>query len=242
MIRPPMRRIGVIGGMGPEATVLFMSRVLAATKAEDDADHVPMLIDNNPQVPSRIQALIEKTGADPAPVLERMAKRLQDMGAEALAMPCNTAHHYAPNIRAAVTIPLLDMVALSMAKVKALNLPNPVIGMLCSPAVRITGAFEAPARANGLQLHYLANDAPLLSLIRQIKKSGAGPEARASFQGLCAALQSEGANHLLVACSELSLLTDAIPANVSWTDTLDVLAEASVNFSLGLSVEQENAA
>ena len=110
------RRIGILGGMGPEATVLLMSRLIAATPAQDDADHIPLIVDMNTQVPSRIAALIEGGGADPAPVLAAMAKRLEAAGAEALAMPCNTAHHYAPAIRAAATVPFLDMVALSAAQ------------------------------------------------------------------------------------------------------------------------------
>ena len=110
-----MRRIGILGGMGPQATLLLMQKLIDAVPAADDADHIPLLVDQNPQVPSRIRRLIEGTGEDPAPVLADMARRLVAAGAEALAMPCNTAHHYVPAIRNAVTIPLIDMVALSVA-------------------------------------------------------------------------------------------------------------------------------
>jgi hypothetical protein len=106
------RRVGILGGMGPEATVLLMSRLIEATPAADDSDHVPLIVDQNPQVPSRIARLLEGRGADPAPVLADMARRLEATGAEALAMPCNTAHYYAPAIRAAVGIPLIDMIGL----------------------------------------------------------------------------------------------------------------------------------
>ncbi|HAC49643.1 MAG TPA: aspartate racemase, partial [Sulfitobacter sp.] len=92
--------VGVLGGMGPEATILLQQRVLGTVNAQDDADHLPLLIDMNPQVPSRIAHLIEGTGEDPAPVLAAMAQRLERAGATALAMPCNTAHHYAPAIEA----------------------------------------------------------------------------------------------------------------------------------------------
>src|SRR5699024_6094263 len=72
-----LRRVGILGGMGPEATVLLMSRVIAATPAKDDADHIPLIVDQNPQGPSRIARLIEGIGADPAPVLAAMARRLE---------------------------------------------------------------------------------------------------------------------------------------------------------------------
>ena len=71
-------------------------------------------------MPSRIAYLIEAAGQDPSPTLAAMAQRLQAAGAQALAMPCNTAHHFAPQIRAAVGVPFLDMVALSVAHAQAL--------------------------------------------------------------------------------------------------------------------------
>ena len=114
-----MRRVGILGGMGPEATILMQQRLLQAIPAQDDSDHIPLLIDMNPQAPSRIAHLIEGTGGDPAPVLAQMARRLETGGAEALAMPCNTAHSYAASITSAVEIPLLNMVTLSAERGRA---------------------------------------------------------------------------------------------------------------------------
>src|SRR5579863_8958181 len=99
--------VGVIGGMGPEATVDFMHRLIAATPARDDADHLHILVDNNPKIPSRIAALIDGTGEDPTPVLRAMARGLEAQGADFLVIPCNTAHHYLPAIAESVRIPLL---------------------------------------------------------------------------------------------------------------------------------------
>ncbi|HEY1837589.1 MAG TPA: aspartate/glutamate racemase family protein, partial [Rhizomicrobium sp.] len=78
--------VGVIGGMGPEATVDFLSRVLRATPATDDADHIRVLVDNNPKIPSRIAALIEGGGEDPLPALIAMARGLESQGADFLVM------------------------------------------------------------------------------------------------------------------------------------------------------------
>ena len=71
------KTVGVIGGMGPEATVDFLRRLVASTPARDDADHIRVFVDNNPKIPSRIAALIEGGGEDPAPVLCAMAKGLE---------------------------------------------------------------------------------------------------------------------------------------------------------------------
>ena len=77
-----MKTVGILGGMGPEATILLMQKVMAAVPARDDADHVPLIVHQNPQVPSRIKALIEGTGEDPGPTLARMARDLQAAGAQ----------------------------------------------------------------------------------------------------------------------------------------------------------------
>jgi len=230
---PPQsrRRIGIIGGMGPEATVLLMQRIIRATPAADDADHVPMLVDNNPQVPSRMAALIEKRGEDPGPVIADMARRLEAAGAEALAMPCNTAHHFADEIRATVGIPFLDMVQLSVDRIVSGAEKGTRIGMLASPAVRFTGMFEKAFGTSGPKLIYL-DDQPLLDLIRHIKKSGGDEKARIEFGRLAEKLARQGADLLLVSCSELSLVSETLPSSVPSVDTIDVLAEACVAFSV----------
>src|SRR5271168_2289958 len=128
------RAVGIIGGMGPEATLDLMRRVLAKTPARDDQDHIHLIVESNPKIPSRIAHLIEGTGADPTPELIRIALNLQRAGAAALAIPCNTAHAYAHSIRRAVHIPLLDMVGLTVDQI-ALTRRAARVGLLASTAV-----------------------------------------------------------------------------------------------------------
>jgi len=213
--------VGILGGMGPEATILLMQKVVAAVPARDDADHVPLIVHQNPQVPSRIKALIEGQGADPAPVLQRMARDLQAAGARALAMPCNTAHHYAPAIRAACGLPFLDMVELTAARLADQGAQR--VGLLASPAVRLTGVFDAAFSARGLTACYPADDAPILTLIRAVKSgdtTGAAALAKAAR-----ALLDSGCDRALIACTELSLLTPGLPEDLAWTDSLDCLVD-----------------
>ena len=226
------RRVGVLGGMGPEATVLLMRKVIAAVETEDDAGHVPLLVHQNPQVPSRIRHLIEGTGADPAPVLAAMARRLEDAGAEALAMPCNTAHHYAPAIRAATGVPFLDMVALSAAHAADLAGPGTTVGVLASPAVRRIALFEPALERAGIVIAYPDDEAALLAAIRSVKATGPSPEARKAFARGSAALLDRGATVQMIACTEFSLMADAVAPAARAFDTLDVLTAAIVGFSL----------
>ena len=231
-----MRAVGVLGGMGPEATVLLMTRVITLTPASDDSDHVPMLIDNNTQVPSRIKAIIEKTGEDPGTVLVAMARRLAEAGVEALAMPCNTAHHYAPLLKEAVSIPFLDMVELTADHIARLcgSVDSSAVfrvGMLASPAVRITGVFDRAFAARGLYPVYPPHQDAMLACIKAIKAAGRSDTAIELLQNAAVELTTEGLDFLLVACSELSLIKDSLPYGIPVVDTIDVLAEAVIAFS-----------
>lgn len=227
-----MRRVGILGGMGPQATVLLMQKVIAAVPATDDRDHVPLIVDQNPQVPSRIARLIEGTGEDPAPVLADMARRLEQAGAQALAMPCNTAHHFADAIAGAVNIPFLDMTELSVARALQLAGASGRIGILASPAVRRIGLFDGKLAQAGLTAVYPADEDALLGAIRCIKAQGVDASSREAFHRASAELLADGVSAQMVACTEFSLVADSHAEGAAAFDTLDVLAEAIVDFSL----------
>ena len=217
-----MRPVGILGGMGPEATILLMQKVLKAIDAGDDADHVPLIVHQNPQVPSRIKALIEGTGADPAPTLRQMARDLEAAGAQALAMPCNTAHHYAAAIAASTDLPFINMIDLTVRALAGKGR----IGMLASPAVRKVGVFDTAFSGSGLKAVY-PDDDPILALIRAVK-AGDNPQ-REALKTIADQLLTE-TDHLCVACTELSLLTDALQPG-TWTDSLDCLTNGIVSFA-----------
>lgn len=229
----PRRVVGILGGMGPEATILLQQRVMATVQARDDSDHLPLLIDMNPQVPSRIAHLIEKTGTSPGPVLAGMARRLEAAGATALGMPCNTAHFYADEIAAAVSIPFLNMVELSVAKA-AVNLrEGEGIGFLASPAVRLAGVFDKPLAQAGLRAIWPEDQDRMLGAIRMIKAEGPTSEARRILIEASRELAAAGASLLFVACSEFSLISHELPEVLPIIDTVDVLAEAIRAHTLG---------
>lgn len=226
-----MRRVGILGGMGPEATVLLMQKVIAATPARDDADHIPLIVDQNPQVPSRIRHLIEGAGDDPGPVLAAMARRLQKAGALALAMPCNTAHHYAPAIRAATSVPLIDMVALSVCHAARLAGKGGTVGILASPAVRRIGLFDLAMAEAGVTPAYAQDEDAMLANIRRIKAQGATAEAKAALAAASAGLLAQGAQVQMVACTEFSLIAGAVDFRATAFDTLDQLVLGIIAFA-----------
>lgn len=237
-----MRRVGILGGMGPEATLLLMRRLIDGVPARDDADHIPLIVDQNPQVPSRIAHLIDGTGPSPGPVLADMARRLEAAGAEALAMPCITAHHYAPAIRAASALPLLDMVALSAERARALSAEGACVGILASPAVRRVGLFDAALAAAGLTAAWPGDEAAILAAIRRIKAEGPTAPARDALRAASAGLLSCGAGVQIIACTEFSLMRDALAVGSVAVDALDVLAAAIADFARGAGAAPRSAA
>ena len=216
--------IGIIGGMGPEATVDLMRRVIAATPAGDDGDHIHMIVDNNPKVPSRMAALIDGTGIDPAPELIRMARGLEAAGATVLAIPCNTAHAYADQIAASVAIPLLDMVKLTAERIAHVALPNRRVGMLASSAVKKLGLCDKALKPFGISLLWPGRQADLMGVIKAVKRGDTSPVNRQAFAAIAADLMAERTDLLLIACTELSVLASSLEPTAAVIDALGVLS------------------
>jgi len=225
------RKIGILGGMGPQATALLMQKVIAATPAVDDADHVPLLVDQNPQIPSRIAHLVEGHGDSPGPVLASMAEGLVAAGAQALAMPCNTAHLFAPDILNRVSVPFIDMVALSAVEAFRRVGPGGRVGILGSPALRKIRLFDGSLSALGVSSVYPADGEALLHAIRQIKAHGPGQDAEMALRSASDDLLSQGAVVQILACTEFSLVAHATAPGADVIDTLDELVEGIIAFS-----------
>ena len=224
-----LKTIGVLGGMGPAATAAFQQRVIDLTQAHDDADHVPLLINMNPQIPSRIQAIMDH-GETPAPTLIAMAKTLERSGAQAIVMPCNTAHFYARQIEQAITIPFLNMLTLSAAKLRQ-KLGPARIGMLASPLTDDIGIFRAAFAPFDLDVMFPKNADYVLSIIRTIKATGINDEMGEVISGLGRDLQEKGVDALLMGCSEFSLLQNKLSTKLPVFDTVDILAMETIRFS-----------
>lgn len=103
-----MRTIGILGGMGPEATAYFFRLLIQNTKAACDQEHIPVLAWSNPKIPPRSDAVLHK-GKSPLPLLLEGIRILEKGGANLIVMPCITAHYYASQIRAAAKVPFISL-------------------------------------------------------------------------------------------------------------------------------------
>ncbi|MFO7751534.1 MAG: amino acid racemase [Desulfobacteraceae bacterium] len=222
---------GIIGGMGPEATVDFMQRIIRLTPASDDCDHIRCLVDNNPKIPSRIKAIIEGNGESPAPCMAEMAKRLEKWGADFLVIPCNTAHYYYEPVQKAVSIPVVNLIDLVCAHIKRNYPDESQIGILASPSVKITGLYTKRLAETGAVDIWpdRAFQEKLLNTIREIKKGNSGEKIRSEYREVCLNLVDKGAGVTIVACTELGVLHPDVP--VETVDAAEVLALETVRMA-----------
>lgn len=212
--------LGVLGGMGPAATVAFMARVQALTPARGDEDHIRMLVDLNPRVPNR-HSEPEAAGR----TLGEMAARLRDAGAEVLCMPCNTAHAHAGAIRAA-GLPFIDMVAETAEAVAETGARR--VGVLATPGGE--ALYAAALAARGLEIVRLEGEdrAAFMAAVFAVKAGDVGGGPRGEMRRLAAALVAAGAQGVIAGCTEVPLLLDPADVAVPLTDSAEVLARACV--------------
>lgn len=241
------RTVGILGGMGPEATVDIFHKIIRATPACGDRDHLRILIDNNPAIPDRGAAMVNR-GPDPTPVLIQMATNLERAGADLLAMPCNTAHYFYATIRSAVGIPLLHIME-ETATFLFNQLPGrQQVGLLATDGTLAAGLYHQALERRRLQV--LTPDPEHQRLVMNSiyepngVKAGEYRRPRVWLRQAMANLAAQGADVLVLGCTELPLLwhggragsiapfTTAQGRNIPVVDATEVLAAAVVREAL----------
>jgi aspartate racemase len=227
--------VGIIGGMGPEATVDLMLRVIKATPALDDADHIRMIVDNNPKIPSRIKALQDGIGESPGPCMADMARKLAAWGADFLVIPCNTAHYYYSEVQSEVEIPVLHMIELTASRVVQDNPGIKTAGVMATTATLKTGLYSTALGRHGIKVIYPSEDLQnrLMESIRTIKTGKYGKPEVEKLKAAAESLVAENAQALILACTELSIIGNALtpPPGIAIYDALQVLTEAIVQMA-----------
>ena len=217
--------------MGPLATADFFAKVIAATPATHDEDHVPLLIQSDPRVPGRPAAIL-RGGPSPLPALRAGRDRLIAAGAVALAMPCNTAHVWLPELRQGCPVPFLSIVDASCDEAEARAQPGAAIGIIGTEATLTSRLFDNELARRGfaplLPSHHELRDL-ILPAIEQVKAGHAaagGQQVERAVQ----ALFDRGAQVVILACTETPLALDAIasPLRQRCVDTNAALARACV--------------
>ena len=134
------KTIGILGGMGPAATADLFTKIVSLTKADRDNEHIRIYVDNNTEIPDRTQAILFG-GENPLPYMLESAKKLEEMGADCIVMPCNTAHYYYDQLTASVSVPFLNLIEEAAKALPEGSHP----GLLATSATAKTGIYTEMA-------------------------------------------------------------------------------------------------
>jgi aspartate racemase len=219
--------LGVLGGMGPAATLDFLTKLQAFTPAKSDQDHIRVLVDINPKVPDRNLA-----GSGAGPVLAEMAGALAGAGADVLAIACNTAHAHADLIQRASGLPLIDMIETAASGARDLGARR--VGVLGTKgALRLYREYLA-AQAMGLVSLDAERQEEFMATIYRIKSGDLGPAVQREMAGYAADLVAAGAEAVIAGCTEAPLVMGPADVRVAFIDPSELLARRCVAVCLGL--------
>lgn len=212
--------LGVLGGMGPAATLDFLAKLQAATPTKREQDHLRVLVDINPKVPDR-----NTSDSDPGPVLAAMAAGLRDGGAQVLAIACNTAHAYAREVRTS-GLPLVDILETAGQAAKAVGAER--VGVLGTGMA--LGLYRDRLSHQALEVITLDDheQVEFMALLYRIKSGDLGDGSKQTMAALAHRLIGKGAEVIVAGCTEVPLVLEAKDLVVPFIDATEALARACV--------------
>jgi aspartate racemase len=227
-----LRTIGILGGMGPEATARLFERIIALTPAKQDQDHLPVLIYNLPQIPDRTAA-IQGGGESPIPMASKGLQMLAAAGADFIAIPCNSIHHFFAELQAAVNIPILHLID-EVRRAALERWPNiRRLGLLATDGMVQSGIYQkvfAPANCEIL-FPDASRQKEVMASIYAIKAG-----ERRFREALAAGrdLLERRAQGIILGCTEFSIVRHFLANDLPVVDSIEVLAQACVDIARGV--------
>jgi aspartate racemase len=203
----PEKIVGILGGMGPEATVDLFQKILRVTPAKRDQDHLRILIDCNSKIPDRNDAALHG-GEDPFPILRDSALGLEKAGADLIAIPCNAAHCWHREVQGCVRIPILHIMEATADYLKTRYPEVRRVGLLAAPVTVRMGLYQRALEGRGLAA--VLPDAPsqerVLEVIRAVKAGQLGEEVRRMIRAEGEQLAAQGAQAAVAGCTEIPIV------------------------------------
>jgi len=228
------KTIGILGGMGPEATIDLYNRIMKATPAMKDQDHIKTIIYCNPKIPDRTRAILGD-GISPLPDLIETASAIKCAGADFIIIPCNTAHYFLNELRKEITIPIIHMIDLALRYLTE-KYPNiKRIGLLATDGTIQSKIYHKTLEAELIQvvLPLPEKQKSVMSAIYDHIKIGDLETGRLLLNKVTDFLVKSGVEIIIVGCTEISLVIKNGDLNIPVLDPMQVLAEYSVNVALG---------
>jgi len=217
------KTIGVIGGMGPLATVNFYQILIEMTNVEKDQDHPHVIIDSNPAVPDRTKAILVQ-GPSSAPVIIEIARTLQNAGADFLAMPCVTAHYFYDEIQAAIDIPLIHMIR-ETANTYAESFPGKKAGLLSTSGTQKANIFQSTFPSDSILIPDQETQTQFVMPAIYGVKSGNIADAKPKIIEAAQRLMQHGADLAIAGCTEVPIILKPEDIPIPLLDPVHVLAE-----------------
>ncbi|GGC83913.1 aspartate racemase [Thalassobacillus devorans] len=226
------KTVGIIGGMGPLATVDIFNKIVRMTDAKIDQDHPRVVIDNNPGIPSR-QDFFNGIGYSPLPDLIKTAKNLENIGAELLIMPCNTAHYFHRDIAKNVKVPFINMLEETAGYFSENHTDEKKVGLLATTQTCELGIYEHFLSENGVEIvkPSAENQAYLMEIINVYIKQSNMNFNLDKWKEIIDELQEQEVKTVILGCTELSIAFDVHPLEINTIDPTVVLAEAAIKAS-----------
>lgn len=231
--------LGVLGGMGPMATAYFYQRLVAATPATSDQTHIPVVIWGDGRVPDRTEALLGR-GPTPLPAMMRAVRGLRASGADVIAVPCNTAHAFLPELGNASGARFIDMIRATTTVIASAHPGAVRLGVLGTRGTRMAGLYETAAAEQGLVAFHLKDEQQSTLVdeaIRIVKRGGRSELAERLLEEAAVAMKQAGADVVVAACTELSLVMTGAADVLPVLDSVQCLANACVEeFAAGAAI------
>lgn len=221
-----MYKLGVIGGMGPLATVSFYERVVLNTLAKCDNEHIDMVVLSHASMPDRTKCIIENRGGEFLEVIKKDFKILEDIGVEAVAIPCNTSHYFFDEFKKFTGLRIINMIEETILEVKKRGIEKiAVFGTLGTLNSKV---YEKYANQHGLLVKEVSPEdkQAVMDIIYDIKETNC-LDGRRFVDILSRYCDDETVG--IIACTELSLLD--IPRDINTIDALNVLVKRSIELS-----------
>ncbi len=219
------RTAGVLGGMGPEATLDLHKKILSKTDAEKDQDNIPLIIFNNPQIPDRSDFILNK-GDSPLEEMIRTARSLERAGADFIVIPCNTAHHFFDKIDSSVEIETINLIEEVTDHINKNYPESENIGLLIT-----TGSMETKVYSNFIRKSGRTPLLPEKNFQENVMKSiygikkGEKSKTKVKLRRATEHLIRQGADLVIMGCTEIPLVLENDEFPVPLIDPVDILAE-----------------
>ncbi len=225
--------IGILGGMGPEATAYLFTSIIKQTKADKDQDHIRVVIDCNPSIPDRTAAILGK-GPIPTDAIIMTGKGLEHVGPTVAGMPCITAHYFYEDIQKSLSYPLLNILQVLRKKINDEYPLTKRIGILAT-----TGSIQTKIFNNYFSSYeiiypqYSTQEQKVMKAIygvNGIKKGNLGDIPRSLLIEAGLELIDQGAELLIAGCTEIPLVLKAEHFSVPLLDPVYILADALIKY------------